>query len=658
MTHKPEILAPSGDRNAMLAALAAGADAVYLGLKNFSARMQAGNFSVKELVRLSELARRRDCKTFVAMNTLLKPGDIDAAGRLIDRLNRQVHPDALIVQDLGFVELARQTGFKGEVHLSTLANITHPAALRAAHEAGANRVIIPRELNLDEIRTIHDACPEDLDLELFVHGALCYCVSGRCYWSSYMGGKSGLRGRCVQPCRRVYKQRNRKERFFSCQDLSIDVLTKTLLDMPRLRSWKIEGRKKGPHYVFYTTTAYRMLRDNPNDAGTRKEAERILKHALGRASTHFYFLPQRKYSPLQPGQSTASGMVAGKTAQTPKGDYQFKPWFELKPGDLLRIGAEDEHGHQILKIRRAVPKGGTFGFKPEGRRGPKPGSPIYLIDRQEPELMNLLKEMEAEAAKVPAGRPPKASNFSAELPRPAGRAERARDLSLRRRLPQGRGGKGQGTTALWVSPASTQGMSRTVVPKIWWWMPPVIWPDEEEQYARTVSHLLRSGAKHFVLGSPWQTALFPEDAKVRLWAGPFCNVANPLAVAHLAKRGFEGVFVAPELHGEDILDLPGQSCLPMGIVQRGTWPLGISRIKPEAVKALEPLASPKNEIHYVKYYGQNAWLFPNWPLDITEHRQALEQAGYSLFVTIHESRPRTVPEAQRTSPFNWDIPLL
>ena len=179
-----------------------------------------------------------------------------------------------------------------------------------------------------------EACPEGLDLECFVHGALCYCVSGRCYWSSYMGGKSGLRGRCVQPCRRVYRQggaaaaamakqaeqqareqgrngrdggrdmrrprpqrsnpgKGRDGRFFSCLDLSLDVLAKTLLHIPHLVSWKIEGRKKGPHYVYHVVTAYRMLRDNPGDPQARKDAEAILEMALGRPGSRARFLPHK-----------------------------------------------------------------------------------------------------------------------------------------------------------------------------------------------------------------------------------------------------------------------------------------------------------------------------------------------------------------------------
>jgi putative protease len=276
-------MAPAGDRASFLAGVAAGADAVYLGLKHFSARMQAKNFGLGELAALTAYAHQRGVRVYVAMNVLLKPDDARAAGNLVERLSGIVHPDALIVQDLGVIPLARQAGFTGELHISTLANATHPAALAVAQKLGASRVVLPRELSLDEARLMAQHCPEGMGLEMFVHGALCHCVSGRCWWSSFFGGKSGLRGRCVQPCRRLYRQggpKGKPERLFSCQDLSLDVLTKPLLDIPQIVSWKIEGRKKGPHYVYYVVSAYRLLRDNPGDPRRGRPPSRFFPRLL------------------------------------------------------------------------------------------------------------------------------------------------------------------------------------------------------------------------------------------------------------------------------------------------------------------------------------------------------------------------------------------
>ena len=235
----PSIMAPAGNKAAFLAAVAAGADAIYCGLKLFSARMEAKNFSLEELQPLVELAHARGIRVHVTLNSLLKPGDLDVAGKFIKELAHQVRPDGLIIQDLAAIPLVRQAGFSGEIHLSTLANVSFSEALMLIrHKLRVDRVVLPRELTIDEIKTVAQASPPDLKLEVFIHGALCYAVSGRCYWSSYLGGKSGLRGRCVQPCRRVYTQERDEAKYFSCLDFSVDVLAKVLLTFPRFGAGK------------------------------------------------------------------------------------------------------------------------------------------------------------------------------------------------------------------------------------------------------------------------------------------------------------------------------------------------------------------------------------------------------------------------------------
>ncbi|MDR0239479.1 MAG: U32 family peptidase [Deltaproteobacteria bacterium] len=663
---KPELLAPAGDLPSFLAALAAGADAVYLGLKHFTARMQAENFSLTELARMVELAHAEGRRVYVAMNSLLKPGDIDAALRLIARLERDVHPDALIMQDLGMPELARQAGFRGELHFSTLSNVTHPAALRAAYAAGASRVILPRELSLDEIRMTAQQCPEGLSLESFVHGALCWCVSGRCYWSSFLGGKSGLRGRCVQPCRRIYSQgsesgkKGHSGRWFSCLDLSLDVLAKTLLGIPHLAGWKIEGRKKGPHYVYHVVSAYRLLRDNPDDAQAKKAAMDILDMALGRPPTHARFLPQRQHAPTAPDGLTSSGLLAGKVAINEQGKPVLKARLDLLPKDYLRVGVEDERWHATLSVPRRIPKAGTFVLKLAKHKTPKAGTPVFLIDRREPELADVLRQWERRLAQY-KGAGTGAVDISPRLPTPA-KARRLPDMLLRATLPRGketRGGKS--IMALWLSPGTVRGISRTVAARVSWWLPPVIWPDEEEQVLRQVREAMKNGGRHFVCNAPWQNALFAQErvpADIRLIAGPFCNAANAAALTALARMGFAGAFASPELCAEELLALPGQSCLPLGLVLSGHWPMGLARHKLMGAQNNEPFRSPKGEIFWIRPYGQNVWVYSGWPLDLTGKRQELEAAGYSFFAHMPEKPPRTLPEARRSSLFNWEGALL
>lgn len=655
----PDIMAPAGDQSSYLAAVAAGADVIYVGLKHFSARMQAKNFSISDLAALADLARERGTKTYVAMNTLVKPDDAQSAGRLIHRLSQSVEPEAIIVQDLAMLQLARQAGYKGELHLSTLANVTHPTGLKTAKELGANRVVLPREMNLDEIREMATACPKGLSLEVFIHGALCHCVSGRCYWSSYLGGKSGLRGRCVQPCRRLYKQSGQHDakRFFSCMDLSLDVLTKPLLDIPQVKSWKIEGRKKGPHYVYYTVKAYKTLRDNPKDAQAKKMAQSLLDQALGRPTSHSVFLPQRPFTPIKPHEETSSGQLIGQVKKDGNSFY-FATREELLPGDLVRIGYEDQPGHRTLSIRRRVPKRGRFDipFKKNIKGpGPRSGYKVFLVDRREKELTKLIKDLESELKKHERPTPAE-SNFEPKLPK--GQAQRSKQrhvhMQVSRHLPKGRV---NGTPGLWLERSSLQGVSRQAIPRTTWWLPPVIWPGEDGKYRALIKDAQRNGATTFVLNSPWQAEYF-KDRKAELIARPFCNVSNHLTLAALKGLGFSSAIISPELPGEDIYALAKKPIIPLGIVVKGLWPFGISRILADEVKEETPVKSPMHEVAWVKKYGQNYWIYPGWEMDLTSEIKDLERMGIRTFVYLREPWPRNVPKPRRTSTFNWKLKLL
>ncbi|MBC18150.1 MAG: peptidase U32 [Desulfovibrio sp.] len=656
--HIPEIMAPAGDTQSYLAAVAAGADAVYVGLKHFSARMQATNFSISELAQLASLGRDRGTKTYVAMNTLVKPNDVESAGRLIDRLGQTVKPFAIIVQDLAMVELARQVGFKGEVHLSTLANLSHPSGLETIRKLGVNRVVVPRELNLDEVKMMADACPKDLDLEIFVHGALCHCVSGRCYWSSYLGGKSGLRGRCVQPCRRLYKQdKNHAQRLFSCSDLSLDVLTKPLLDIPKVAAWKIEGRKKGPHYVYYTVRAYQMLRDNPKDAQAKKTAVELLEQALGRPTSHSTFLPQRPFQPITPGEETGSGRLVGEIKRDQKKLY-FQPREPLHPGDAIRIGYEDLPGHRTLFIRRRVPKRGRmdipFSKKPGNNHIPS-GTKVFLVDRREPELMKQIKELQGELEFFPAPKS-KESTFTPKWPKTAARSKiKPEMVTLYRTPPRGRT---YGKVAFWLERPTIGKTPQAQVGRSQWWLPPVIWPDEDKRYRSLIREAVKKGAREFVINAPWQAAYFEDRKNVKLVAGPFCNASNRLALNVLKDLGCSSAIIAPELPEEDILALAQNPPIPLGIVTKGLWPFGIARFLSDSVNMEESIKSPMNEVLFVRKHGQNNWLYPGWELDLVGERRTLERVGFRSFITMKEEWPRNVPRPKRTSTFNWKLKLL
>jgi U32 family peptidase len=653
-TTGPLILAPAGNRASFLAALAAGADAVYCGLKSYSARAEAKNFTIPELAALTELAHRKRMRVHTAFNAMLTAEDLPRAAGLLQDLVLTVRPDALIVQDLAMIDLARQKGFTGEIHLSTLANAGFAGSLDwIRRHLAVDQVVVPRELDIDEIRAMAAACPDGLGLEVFIHGALCYSVSGRCYWSSFLGGKSGLRGRCVQPCRRQYQQRNRPQRHFSCMDLSHDVLVKVLRTIPEVKTWKIEGRKKGPHYVYHTVMAYRMLRDEGHDPQRKREALQLLEQSLGRPTTHYRFLPQRPQIPLQPETPTGSGLLVGIVKGTAQNPY-ISPRQPLLAGDVLRVGYEDDAGHTIVRVRKPIVRNGRLNFKPGRRGGGGRQMPVFLTDRREPELNRVLEDLETELRSIPE---PRASHQPNDVRMPAAvrfKKGPARDMVVTRAVTRsgGRGAKG-----LWVSPQTVQKTAPKAMSSAWWWLSPVLWPASETETAHLIARLLKGGARQFVLNAPWQAGFFERPEDLQLWAGPFCNLANPLALAALKQAGFSGAFVSPELGREAFLELSRLSPLPLGVVLTGMWPLCMSRVISDTIDTRHPFASPRGEEAWARRYDDNIWIFPNWPIDLSEQRQPLEKAGYQWLVHLQEPVPKTVKLKPRQGLWNWNIGL-
>ncbi len=654
-TISPQILAPAGNRESFLAAIGAGADAIYVGLKEFSARKEAPNFTPGELYPLIDLAHSRNIKVYITLNTLILQSEIKKIATLFKEWLLPLGPDGIIVQDLSIIKIARDTGYRGEIHLSTLGAWHISSSFRMLKKMTVERVVLPRELTIDEIKQISKRCRGiGIGLEVFVHGALCYGISGRCYWSSMLGGKSGLRGRCVQPCRRIYRMGNIKGRFFSSRDLSVDVLTKIFLNIPNIVCWKIEGRKKGPHYVFYTTKAYKLLRDHPSDSTAKKAALEFLEMALGRAATHYNLLSHRRYCPIDEKGETASGLFIGKVGRD-KGRTFIRPTRPLLPLDILRIGYQDQRGHRILKISTYVPKGKKFFLPPKIQS--QPGTEAFLIDRREPELLTIIKQLQRDLLLSKANITKKSSQASYMVPK-SNKRHALSSLSYLKVILSPRKSKSKKEeTALWIYPdISLIDLKKSISTTQWLWMPPYVWPEEEKQIEHLISAALKMGFSKFILNSIYQLSLFPDKKGLSLWLGPFANISNTLSIYMAKEMGFCGVIISPELSKKEILGIPLQSPLPVGIVVKGVWPFCISRTKLEKVEENTLLVSPKGEGLWLKKIGQNYFLFPNWTLDISHRISTLKKAGFSFFIYLDVSIP--VPHKKRRFEFNWNIPNL
>lgn len=256
-----EILAPCGSAESLEAALNTGADAVYLGMKAFSARKNASNFTFDELCEAVEKSHMQGVKVYIALNTLFFDDETEKLKEAILQVDKS-GADAVIVQDLGAAQLVKQTAPRLKLHASTQMTVTSASGALFAKQNGFSRVVLPRELSYEEIS--HITSTVDIETEVFVHGALCVCLSGQCLLSAAIGGRSGNRGLCAQPCRLDYTCGDRKN-VLSLKDLSL-INELQRLEAAGVTSAKIEGRMKRPEYVAAAVSQCRAaLNGKPTD---------------------------------------------------------------------------------------------------------------------------------------------------------------------------------------------------------------------------------------------------------------------------------------------------------------------------------------------------------------------------------------------------------
>lgn len=306
MTAKPEILAPAGNLEKMKIALAYGADAVYIGGRQFGLRAFADNFNLEEMKKGIEFAHNRGKKVYVTMNIFARNDDFVGMEEYIRSL-KQIGADAVILSDPGILDLVRETEPDLEIHLSTQANNTNYRSAMFWHKMGVKRIILARELSMDEIYQIRKNTPDSLELEAFVHGAMCMSYSGRCTISNYMTGRDANHGECTQPCRwRYYVVEEKRPGeylpiveddkgtyLFNSRDLCM-LEHLPYLVQSGLTSLKIEGRMKSGYYVANVVSSYRKELDrymnNPKDYLFDSRSMVELKKASHRPfTTGFYF---------------------------------------------------------------------------------------------------------------------------------------------------------------------------------------------------------------------------------------------------------------------------------------------------------------------------------------------------------------------------------
>ena len=315
--NKPEILSPAGDFECLQAALDFGADAVFLAGKMFGMRSSSKNFDRDDLKKACDLAHSMGKKIHVTCNILPKNSELEALPSFLE-FAQDIGVDALIVADAGVLEMAKRYAPKVAIHISTQAGVTNYATANALYNLGASRVVMAREVPLSDIAEIRAKTPKELEIECFVHGAMCVSFSGRCLISSYLTGRDANHGDCAQPCRWKYHlyEEKREGQFFPVEEFDGGTYLYNSRDMcmiehiPELvaagvSSFKIEGRAKSSYYTAVTTNAYRHAVDDFYAEGENFKLKPWIKEELEKIShreysTGFYF-------GYGPGQTTDNG---------------------------------------------------------------------------------------------------------------------------------------------------------------------------------------------------------------------------------------------------------------------------------------------------------------------------------------------------------------
>jgi U32 family peptidase len=347
--HKPELMAPAGDWMMLRAAVGNGANAVYFGLNKLNMRAKATNFSVEQLPEIVSFCKVHKVKSYLALNTIVFEEELSELEEIVI-VAKQNEVDRIICSDLAVAYLCQRHSFP--FCISTQSSISNSLAADVYKRMGAVRIVLARECSLDEIKKIR--AKTDLEIEAFIHGAMCIAISGRCFMSHHLFGKSANRGECIQPCRREYEVHDNaiKQSLIIGEDYVMspkDLCTIEFIDQlieAGIDSFKIEGRKRAPEYVAKAVSVYRQAIDQYFENNLTKEKKKELLTELERVynrgfSSGFYFgIPSsEEYSGVEGSKATTKKVYVGKILNYYK---------EIEVAHILMESGEIKIGDNIL----------------------------------------------------------------------------------------------------------------------------------------------------------------------------------------------------------------------------------------------------------------------------------------------------------------------
>ena len=380
---KPELLMPAGNPEAFHAAIEGGADAVYLGLKQFNARERADNFTYQQLLALLQEAGKHQMRVYLTLNTVIKNKELPD---LIDTLYAlsQTKISAIIIQDWGVYFLVKKFFPNLKIHGSTQMGNHNSLGAIFSEKLGFERVIFAREMTEQEIQSITKK--SNIDVEMFIHGALCYSFSGMCLLSSYLGGKGANRGMCMQPCRRMYNDQEQKRYIFSLKDNQLIDFIPRIKEMG-IASLKVEGRLKPAEYVYQVAKAYRLAIDEPD---RHAEAKNMLRNDLGREKTAYFFGKDVRNAITD---NPTTGKFVGKVNSVDERSFTISTNEKLQQGNRLWLHSPKGVNRSAIKIK-SIKKVKNNQLEIHGDvEGIQMGDQVYLANFRQQKFPDKLPEV-------------------------------------------------------------------------------------------------------------------------------------------------------------------------------------------------------------------------------------------------------------------------
>lgn len=620
MDFKPELLIPAGNIESFHAAVEGGADAIFLGLKQFNARGRAVNFSNPQLITMLDIAKKKDVKIYVTLNTVIKNHEIS---ELLDVLNflSQTSVSAVIIQDWGVWYLAKKFFPNLVLHASTQMANHNSIGANFSKKEGIDRVILARELTHPELELIMGKTQSEI--EIFVHGALCYSFSGLCLFSSYLGGKGANRGQCTQPCRRVFNDNGKGHAIFSLKD---NQQIKQVADFSKMKvtSLKIEGRMKSAAYVYRVAKAYRMVIDNPEKI---QEAEELLKWDFGREKTE-YFMGGKVSGAIS--ENTSNGVFLGIVKKLSDEGFHVHSEIELERGQQLRV--VNKVGESVsVKVKELSNHSATYHVYTD--KTIRKGDDVYLIGLPSKNFSNKFEELNRQHIKGVSGAYKRKIRKDIQIVnQQSSRSEfyvRIDNLDWLRKL------RVEDFTAIFLdvskkdwrkipfdSPFFKKNLSRFHVE-----LPAFISEAHVDEFMQDIKWLSKKGMKNFVISHLSQLDMLPSDCKVI--TNERVYVYNDAAIKGIKSFGIEHVTYPVESDFEDL--------------QKGTSRDGIVPVysNPELFFARMPVDvySPKNEFKdntdkEFKRYVRNGMtsVYSNTPVAQLQYSKTLKAEGFFRFL--------------------------